>query len=71
MSNYPDDVRQHDHDPRSPFYEGHEECEECGEEEDECKCDGEAIEANCEILQGYAERFREKRMLARVGIKDD
>jgi len=28
--NYPDDIRQYDNDPRSPFYVGDEECcEEC------------------------------------------
>lgn len=38
MSNYPDDIRNYDHDPRSPFYDGPDDdqdpiyCEECGEE---------------------------------------
>lgn len=37
--NYPDDVRNYDNNPNSPFYEEppEEECEECGEVECECK----------------------------------
>ena len=37
MSNYPDDIRNYDHDPRSPFYESQfGECPECEAEfEDE------------------------------------
>lgn len=37
MSNYPDDIRQFDNDPRSPFYE-HPICEVCHEEEPDCVC---------------------------------
>ena len=32
MSNYPDDIRDFDNDPGSPFYEGNACCDECGEE---------------------------------------
>lgn len=32
--NYPDDIRNYDHDPRSPFYVPPPECSECGEELD-------------------------------------
>lgn len=32
MSNYPDDIRQHDNDPRSPYYTNGPECDECGQE---------------------------------------
>ena len=42
MDNYPDDIRQYDNDPRSPFYVEPEDCEELedesenwGEEDDE------------------------------------
>ena len=31
-SNFPDDIRNYDDDPRSPFYEGGPECSECGVE---------------------------------------
>lgn len=39
MDNYPDDIRQYDDDPRSPFYT-HPECPHCGEDliDDECSC---------------------------------
>jgi hypothetical protein len=30
-NNYPDDIRNYDDDPRSPFYEDGPECQECGE----------------------------------------
>tara|TARA_R110000772_G_scaffold218774_1_gene329308 strand:- start:244 stop:456 length:213 start_codon:yes stop_codon:yes gene_type:complete len=30
-SNYPDDIRNYDDDPRSPFYDGDADCPECGE----------------------------------------
>jgi hypothetical protein len=30
MSNYPDDIRQYDSHPSSPFYAEPPECEECG-----------------------------------------
>lgn len=30
MSNYPDDIRSYDNDPRSPFYDDRQRCEECG-----------------------------------------
>lgn len=42
MSNYPDDIRMYDKDPRSPFYDGPEEedfCERCDELLDECECE--------------------------------
>ena len=32
MSNYPDDIRDFDNSPGSPFYEEPPCCEECGEE---------------------------------------
>ena len=32
MSNYPDDIRRYDNDPRSPFYEEPDCCEECDAE---------------------------------------
>ncbi len=32
MSNYPDDIRDFDNDPGSPFYQGNACCDECGEE---------------------------------------
>ena len=35
--NYPDNIRQFDDDPRSPFYVGGPECDWCGEEMD---CEG-------------------------------
>ena len=54
MSNYPDDIRMYDHDPRSPFYEEPPTCEVCGEilEFEECEdglecthvCEGESDE---------------------------
>ena len=39
MSNYPDDIRDYDNDPRSPFYDKVEICDKCGNGEDECICD--------------------------------
>jgi hypothetical protein len=38
MSNYPADIRNYDHDPRSPFYNAPV-CPECGEEEDVYGCE--------------------------------
>jgi len=32
MFNYPDDIRDYDNDPRSPYYRGRYKCAECGEE---------------------------------------
>lgn len=39
MDNYPDDIRQYDHDPRSPFYNPPR-CPHCGEDLDAevCPC---------------------------------
>lgn len=34
-SNYPEDIRMYDHDPRSPFYQGDVLCPHCGEDLDE------------------------------------
>lgn len=45
MNNYPDDIRQYDHDPRSPFYEepvGY--CESCGHVLEEGVCCNEYCE---------------------------
>ena len=36
--NYPDDIRNYDHDPRSPFYEGGT-CPECREDLECCECE--------------------------------
>lgn len=44
MSNYPDDIRNYDHDPRSPFY-APPCCSECGEELEE---DGNCLVCNPE-----------------------
>ncbi|URC15422.1 hypothetical protein JLT2_54 [Paraglaciecola Antarctic JLT virus 2] len=42
MSNYPDDIRDFDNDPRSPFYIDPPVCEECGVELDcDVDCDDE------------------------------
>lgn len=38
MSNYPDDIRQYDDDPRSPFHDREWICEHCGLGEDMCEC---------------------------------
>ena len=57
MSNYPDDIRQYDHDPRSPFYVApNVECKQCDgwfspEDSHDCKytteplCSHECVEA--------------------------
>ena len=50
MSNYPDDIRSYDSDPRSPFYNGDVLCSECGDEMGEIdiklfRCNG------CDITQ--------------------
>ena len=39
--NYPEDIRQYDNDPRSPFYDAPV-CPVCGEED--CVCDTEVCE---------------------------
>lgn len=49
--NYPDDIRNYDHDPRSPFYESGPECDECGEEmsvEIDADEDGRYVNTICE-----------------------
>jgi len=37
--NYPDDIRQYDDHPDSPFYEGGGRCYDCEELELECVCE--------------------------------
>lgn len=37
MNNYPDDIRNYDHDPRSPFYE-EPFCEDCELPGEDCQC---------------------------------
>lgn len=39
MSNYPDDIRLYDHDPRSPFYEERDYCDTRHKRADHCTCD--------------------------------
>ena len=43
MSNYPDDIRNYDYDPRSPFYE-EPVCSVCEEFYEECTCEDEPDE---------------------------
>lgn len=45
MSNYPDDIRNYDHDPRSPFYEEWH-CPICGGHENDVDCTPEYCETN-------------------------
>ena len=44
MSNYPDDIRNYDYDPRSPFYEERDYCDVCHERADHCTCEDEPDE---------------------------
>lgn len=56
MSNYPDDIRSYDNDPRSPFCDdGDYECPECRMTEDDCTCCPECGESEykceCEVTE--------------------
>ena len=50
MNNYPDDVRQYDNDPRSPFFEAPP-CKVCGQDFDYCDCCEECECEQCECEQ--------------------
>lgn len=51
MSNYPDDIRNYDHDPRSPFYV-EPRCSVCEQTEVDCLC-AETCESCGELKNDY------------------
>ena len=64
MNNYPDDIRQYDNDPRSPFYNSDHECDECGEElkgvdiDDISFCINRHCDLNTKTTNELAEHFK-------------
>lgn len=62
-SNYPDDIRRYDNDPRSPFYVEPDYCDECGDDELEdgrCASCCSSARAETPYMKGWELKYNPK-----------